>query len=43
MSGPHDEQAGTFEIPKYYQFLLDNKFLGNKTGQGFYKKTKEQI
>ena len=39
---PNDEQAGTFEIPKYYQFLLDNNFLGNKTGQGFYKKTREK-
>ncbi len=39
---PDDEQAGTFEIPKYLQFLLDNKYLGNKTGQGFYKKTKEK-
>ncbi len=39
---PNDEQAGAFEIPKYYQFLLDNNFLGNKTGQGFYKKTKER-
>ncbi len=36
---PNDEQAGTFEIPKYFQFLLDNNFLGNKSGQGFYKKT----
>ena len=39
---PDDEQAGTFTIPKYYQFLLDNNYLGNKTGQGFYKKTKER-
>lgn len=39
---PDDEQASTFEIPKYLQFLLDNKFLGNKTGQGFYKKTGEK-
>jgi len=39
---PDDEQAATFEIPKYLQFLLDNKFLGNKTGQGFYKRTKEK-
>lgn len=37
---PHDEQAATFEVPKYMQFLVDNKFLGNKTGQGFYKKVK---
>ncbi len=39
---PDDEQAGAFTIPKYLQFLLDNNFLGNKTGQGFYKKTKEK-
>lgn len=39
---PHDEQAGAFEIPKYLQFLLDNNFLGNKTGQGFYQKTKQK-
>ncbi|MEP6648189.1 MAG: 3-hydroxyacyl-CoA dehydrogenase family protein, partial [Saprospiraceae bacterium] len=35
---PDDEQAGAFTVPGYMQFLLDNKFLGNKTGQGFYKK-----
>ncbi len=39
---PDDEQAGTFVIPKYYEFLLENKFLGDKTGQGFYKKTKDK-
>lgn len=39
---PNDEQAGAFEIPAYLQFLLENKFLGNKTGQGFYKKTNEK-
>ena len=39
---PHDEQAHTFEVPRYLQFLLDNKFLGNKSGQGFYKKTKDK-
>jgi 3-hydroxyacyl-CoA dehydrogenase len=39
---PNDEQAGAFSIPKYFQFLLDNNFLGNKTGQGFYKKTNEK-
>ncbi len=35
---PDDEQASAFDVPAYMQFLLDNKFLGNKTGQGFYKK-----
>lgn len=39
---PNDEQISTFVIPKYLQFLIDNKFLGNKTGQGFYKKTAEK-
>ena len=39
---PDDEQIGTFTIPAYLQFLIDNKFLGNKTGQGFYKKTGEK-
>ncbi|HUR30299.1 MAG TPA: 3-hydroxyacyl-CoA dehydrogenase NAD-binding domain-containing protein [Saprospiraceae bacterium] len=35
---PQDEQVSAFNVPAYMQFLLDNKFLGNKTGQGFYKK-----
>ncbi len=39
---PHDEQAAAFEIPKYMNFLLENKFLGDKTGKGFYEKTKEK-
>lgn len=36
---PHDEQAAAFNIPAYMNFLLENKFLGNKTGQGFYKRS----
>lgn len=39
---PNDEQASSFDIPAYQQFLIDNKFLGNKSGQGFYKKTAEK-
>ncbi|MEM8585691.1 MAG: 3-hydroxyacyl-CoA dehydrogenase/enoyl-CoA hydratase family protein [Bacteroidota bacterium] len=39
-NAPNDEQAAVMEIPQYYNFLLENKFLGNKTGQGFYKKVK---
>lgn len=39
---PDDEQAGAFEVPEYLQFLLDNNFLGNKSGKGFYEKTKER-
>ncbi|MFM2268070.1 MAG: hypothetical protein RL757_1511 [Bacteroidota bacterium] len=39
---PNDEQIGTFVVPKYLQFLLDNKFLGNKTKKGFYERTREK-
>lgn len=39
---PHDERAGDFEIPSYLQFLIENGHLGNKSGQGFYKKTGEK-
>jgi len=28
--------------PKFMRFLLDNKFLGNKSGKGFYEKTKKK-
>ena len=28
--------------PKFMRFLLDNKFLGNKTGKGFYEKTNKK-
>ncbi len=38
-NAPTDEQAPTFMVPTYMEFLLENKFLGNKTGQGFYRKT----
>ncbi|WP_116124784.1 3-hydroxyacyl-CoA dehydrogenase/enoyl-CoA hydratase family protein [Lewinella sp. IMCC34183] len=38
-NAPDDEASAVMEIPQYYQFLLDNDFLGNKSGQGFYKKT----
>jgi 3-hydroxyacyl-CoA dehydrogenase len=36
---PNDEQAGTFYTPKYLQFLLDNKFYGNKSKKGFFERT----
>jgi len=39
---PEDEQASTFEIPGYLQWMLDNNYLGNKSGQGFYKKTDQR-
>jgi 3-hydroxyacyl-CoA dehydrogenase len=39
---PDDEQIGAFEIPAFLNFLVENKFFGNKSGQGFYKKTAEK-
>jgi 3-hydroxyacyl-CoA dehydrogenase len=39
---PNDEQAGAFEMPKYLDFLLSNKFYGNKTNKGFYEKTNKR-
>jgi len=35
-----DEAIESFKIPEYVQALVNNKWLGSKTGQGFYKKTK---
>ncbi len=35
---PDDAQAQRLTIPSALQFLIDNNYLGNKTGQGFYKK-----
>lgn len=37
-NAPDDEQAAVMQVPKYFNFLLENNFLGNKSGQGFYKK-----
>ncbi len=37
-----DEQSAVFEESPYMTFLNENKFYGNKSGQGFYKKTKER-
>ncbi|HMP29142.1 MAG TPA: 3-hydroxyacyl-CoA dehydrogenase family protein, partial [Saprospiraceae bacterium] len=44
-SCPDDEyvsQLRTKPTPKHTQFLLDNKWLGNKSGQGYYKKSDEK-
>jgi 3-hydroxyacyl-CoA dehydrogenase len=37
---PHDEARETFKLPEVINTLEKNKWLGDKTGQGFYKKTK---
>lgn len=37
---PNDEAKSKFELPGYISKLVENKWLGDKTGQGFYKKVK---
>lgn len=39
---PDDEQISKMEVPAFLNFLVENKFFGNKSGQGFYKKTAEK-
>ncbi len=39
-NAPDDEQRELFRVPEWLQKMADNKWLGDKTGQGFYKKTK---
>ena len=37
----HDESREKFKLPKVVSALSEKKWLGDKTGQGFYKKTKK--
>lgn len=37
---PNDEARDTFLIPAWVEKLVENKWLGDKTGQGFFKKVK---
>lgn len=39
---PEDEARDTFKLPDVIGKLSEKKWLGDKTGQGFYKKTKEK-
>ena len=39
-SCPNDEAKEIFAIPSWLQKMVDNKWLGDKTGQGFFKKIK---
>ncbi len=37
---PDDERRALFKLPDYINTMNENKWLGSKTGQGFYKKVK---
>ncbi len=37
---PDDEQRAVFNIPAWLNKMVSNNWLGDKTGQGFFKKTK---
>jgi 3-hydroxyacyl-CoA dehydrogenase len=37
---PNDEEREVFKLPGFMKQLIDNGWLGNKSGQGFYKKGK---
>ncbi len=38
---PDDEQHELFKLPDFINTMMENKWLGSKTGQGFYKKIKK--
>ncbi|MDO4729062.1 MAG: 3-hydroxyacyl-CoA dehydrogenase NAD-binding domain-containing protein [Bacteroidota bacterium] len=42
-SCPEDEANDLFQLPDFINKMLDNKWLGNKTKQGFYKKVGKEI
>ncbi len=37
---PNDEEHEVFKLPDFINTLMENKWLGSKSGQGFYKKIK---
>jgi 3-hydroxyacyl-CoA dehydrogenase len=38
---PNDERLELFELPDFINTMMENKWLGSKTGQGFYKKIRK--
>lgn len=41
-NAPDDEEHSIFQIPGFIDTMMQNKWLGSKSGQGFYKKTKDE-
>ncbi len=41
-SCPEDEQRELMKIPDFVESLIERNWLGDKTGQGFYKKSKDE-
>lgn len=39
-NAPNDEAKDIFRMPPFLETMIANKWLGDKTGQGFYKKVK---
>jgi len=39
---PNDESRETFKLPDQISVMQEKKWLGDKTGQGFYKKSKDE-
>ena len=39
---PKDERLELFELPDFINTMMKNKWLGSKTGQGFYKKVRKE-
>lgn len=39
---PKDEARDTFKVPAWLEKLVENNWLGDKTGQGFFKKIKSE-
>ena len=40
---PNDEAHELFKLPDFINKMMENKWLGSKTGQGFYKKVDKDI
>ncbi|NEV93585.1 3-hydroxyacyl-CoA dehydrogenase [Psychroflexus sp. YR1-1] len=39
---PDDERHELFKLPDFIEHMMEKKWLGSKTGQGFYKKVKHE-